>query len=92
MRIYNKVSHRNKTLVIRLLKEKQNRSYHLVLTRKRSKGTSRLDSFGIVGRQRQFAYLKLNLLRFARALQQQEVYISTEVLKLLNIDFAYYNK
>jgi len=92
MRIYNRSAHRNKTLVIRLLREKNNRSIHLILSKKRSKGTSRLNSFGVFGQQRYFTLLKINLLKIYWFLAHKEAYISTEALEILNISLPFFQK
>jgi len=92
MRIHNKDKHRNKTLVIRLLREKHNRTLNLVLTQKRSKGTSRLDSFGVISRQRCYSFFKVNILKFYKYLLINHVYISAEVLQRLNLEIPFFHR
>lgn len=76
----------NKNLILRLLKVNNDPIYHIVVTRKRSKGTSRLDRVGSISPRRKISVLKLDYNKLNKYLIEYNVKITESVAKALNLD------
>jgi len=77
----------NKNLILRLLKFNNEPIYHIVVTRKRSKGTSRLDRIGSISPRTKISVLKLDYRKLNKYLVEKNVKITESVAKVLNLDY-----
>jgi len=76
----------NNNIIVRLLKINENPLYHIIITRKRSKATSRLDLIGYVGQKKNYTFLKIDFTKLTKYLCTKNIHFSKAVLNLLNLD------
>jgi hypothetical protein len=80
---------KNKDLVIRLLKgslKRRDRSkniYYIVVAKRRSKQTSRLDKLGTVAYRECYSFLKIDIKKLTKYLVDKNVKIAKNVWKVL---------
>jgi ribosomal protein S16 len=79
---------RNKDLIIRLIQITPKPTYHIIVTRKRSKATSRLDCIGYVKPRTNIAYIRLDITKLTKYLVQKNVKLSATFWKVLNLDLS----
>jgi ribosomal protein S16 len=65
-----------KNLTIRLLKITEDPIYHIVVTRKRSKNTSRIDRLGVLSPRFPITILKIDIKKLHKYLVEKEIKIS----------------
>lgn len=76
----------NKDLILRLLKVNNEPIYHIVVTRKRSKSTARLDRIGSISPRTKISMLKIDHKKLNKYLMLKNVKMTPCVAKVLNLD------
>ncbi len=80
----------NKNLVLRMLKVPlksfSRPVYQIVLARKRSKPTSRLDKVGILAYKKPYSFLKIDIRKLNKYLVNRNVKVAQNVWKVLGLD------
>lgn len=77
----------NKLLIIRFIKV--NNIYHIVVTKKRSHSTARLDCIGKIGQHKPYTFCRINFTKLTKYLLEKNVLFSTPFAKFMGIDTAH---
>jgi hypothetical protein len=80
----------NKHFIVRLLKVPLKSFgtpvYHIVVAKKRSKPTSRLDRLGSVAFKKPYSFLRIDITKLTKYLLNKNVKIANNVWKVLGLD------
>jgi hypothetical protein len=77
----------NKLLVIRFIKV--NNIHHIVVTKKRSHSTARLDCIGKIGEHKPYTFCRINFTKLTKYLLEKNILFSIPFAKFMGIDTAH---
>jgi len=76
----------NQQLIIRLLKVTNAPYYHIIVTRKRSAGVSRLDRIGSIAAHAPYSWVKVDFNKLQKYLLEKNVKIAQSVVNVFGLD------